>query len=198
MPLLPADEYEAGGHPESAHCWSRVQALSLNEHEIEFVNILRQLYRNAVPLNDPTGFIPGGSMVFCGANIRIAGDEGRFYEHWLSAGGLQRGMRTGLLSGSSHLSDVDQFEIRLDGCGCVLIGKAAHPGVEGGSHTWVQSESHAATGHIGQSILHGLAWVDHKLHDNQQVGAFGYSVYSEKLPSPNNPLVVQQLPTLPE
>ncbi|MCA9704910.1 MAG: hypothetical protein KDK70_03555 [Myxococcales bacterium] len=196
MALSPADEYEAGGHPEAARCWARVQGLSLNEAEVELVDALRLLYRSAQPLSDPTGFVPGGSLVFCGANVRIAGDRGHFYERWLSACGLARGMRTGTFSGSSHLSDVDQYEIRLDGCGCILVGKAAHPGVDGGSHTWFQSESHAATGHVGQSILHGLAWVDHKAHGNQQVGAFGYSIYSEKMPSPNNPLVTRPLPEL--
>lgn len=198
MPHLSADEYESGGHAESAHCWARVQALSLNEDETRFVDFLRLLYRNSTPLTDSTGFIPGGSLVFCGANLRLAGDEGRLYERWLHAGGLQRGMRTGLFTGSSHLSEVDQYEIRLDGCGCVLVGKASHPGVEGGAHTWLQSESHAATGNIGQNILHDLAWVDHKLHGNQQVGSFGYSIYSEKMPSPNNPLVVRELPDYPE
>jgi hypothetical protein len=194
--LDPPDELEAGGNADAVHCWARVQALSLNEDELRFVNLLRALYRNSQPLTDQAGFVAGGSMFFQGANLRIAGDNGRFYELWRQMAGLALGWRTGTFSGSSHTSTVDQYEIRLHGAGCVLVGVADHPGVAGGTHTWAQSERHAATGNVGQSIAHGLSWVDHKLHGNQQVGAFGYSIYSEKSP-PNNPLVVQQLPTLP-
>ncbi len=193
MELSPADEYEDGADPEAAHCWSRAQALTLGDEEVAFVDQLRSLYRRSLPLNGRGSFVPGGSLVFCGANVRIANDGGRYYQQWLGACGLQRGMRTGTFSGSSHASDVDQFEIRINGAGCILVGRASHPGIAGGSHTWFQSESHAATGHVGQSILHGLAWFDHKLSGNKQVGAFGYSIYSEKQPEPNNPLVVQSL-----
>lgn len=194
--LQPADAFEAGGHAEAAHCWSRVQALCLNADEARFVDQLRELYRSSQPLTDPAGFVAGGSMFFLGGNMRIAGDGGRFYELWRTMGGLAFGWRTGVLSGSSHASNVDQYEIRLHGAGCVLVGVAEHPGVPGGAHTWAQSERHAATGTALQSVAHGLSWVDHKLHGNQQVGAFGYSPYSEKSP-PNNPLVVQTLPELP-
>jgi hypothetical protein len=191
--LGPADEYEAGKDAQAVHCWARVQALGLNEDERRFVDMLRQLYRSSVPLSDQTGFVPGGSLFFQGANLRIARDGGRVYEMWRKLGGLATGWRNGPLSGSSHASNLDQYEIRLNGAGCVLVGVAAHPGVPGGAHTWAQSERHAATGNWGQTIAHGYSWVDHKTHDNQQVGAFGYSRYSEKSP-PNNPLVVQQLP----
>jgi hypothetical protein len=194
--LQPPDEHEAGGHAEAVHCWSRLQALSLDEDEVRFVDLLRELYRNSQPLTDPAGFVAGGSLFFQGGNMRIAGDDGRFYELWRQLGGLALGWRTGPLSGSSHASIVDQYEIRLHGAGCVLVGVADHPGVPGGVHTWAQSERHAATGNALQSIAHGLSWVDHKRHGNQQVGAFGYSPYSEKSP-PNNPLVVQRLPELP-
>jgi hypothetical protein len=192
--LGPADEFEDGKHADAVHCWARVQALSLNEDEQRFVDLLRQLYRSSVPLTDQTGFVAGGSLFFQGANLRIAGDGGRVYAMWRKLGGLATGWRTGRLSGSSHASTLDQYEVRLNGAGCVLVGVAAHPGVPGGAHTWAQSERHAATGNWGQTIAHGYSWVDHKTHDNQQVGAFGYSRYSEKSP-PNNPLVVQKLPS---
>lgn len=195
-PLQPADAFEAGGHPDAVHCWSRLQALCLNADEARFVDQLRELYRNSQPLTDPAGFVAGGSLFFQGGNLRIAGDGGRFYELWRTMGGLAFGWRTGPLSGSSHASNRDQYEIRLHGAGCVLVGVADHPGVAGGAHTWAQSERHAATGTALQSVAHGLSWVDHKLHGNQQVGAFGYSPYSEKSP-PNNPLVAQRLPELP-
>jgi len=194
--LQPPDEFEAGGHAEAVYCWSRVQRLSLNVDERRFVDLLRELYRNSQPFSDPAGFVAGGSLFFQGGNMRIAGDNGRFYELWRQMGGLALGWRTGLLTGSSHTSVVDQYEIRLHDAGCVLVGIADHLGVPGGVHTWAQSERHAATGNPLQRLGHLWSFFDHKLHHHQQVGAFGYSPYSEKTP-PNNPLVVQRLPELP-
>lgn len=192
--LRPPDEHEAGGDPEAARCWGRVLALSLDSDQQMFVDQLRELYRRSQPLSDRAGFVPGGSMVFLGANVRIAGDGGGYYHQWRLTGGLDIGWREGIGRGSSHVSIERQLEVKITGAGAILVGVAEHPGVPGGAHTWFQSERHAATGNLLQSIGHGWSFVDHKRHGNQQVGAFGYSPYSEKRPEPNNPLVVQDAP----
>jgi hypothetical protein len=187
MPLDPPDEYENGGDAEAANAYNQlvILAAALNPTEIEFVNWLRKVYRNcscATPSMSGS-FVPGGALVFCGANIRLRDDNGKCYKKIKAKANLAIGSRTGLLSGSSHESTEDQFEVRLGKLGCILIGYGPyHVGKQrmGGNNTWLQNESYAATGSWWETGGHTFAFVDHKMHDSQQVGALGYSPFTEK------------------
>jgi hypothetical protein len=205
--LSKPDPGEQTGEAKANYKRLELLAQKWNDGEIAFVNVLRKLYRNAKPLKyKPVGLQIiaeiaqeegakgwNGALVFNGGHVRVAGDEGYFYDAWKSDEDLAIGARTGRFTGSSHLSSKDQYEVRLKGAGCILVGFGEYPTIPGGAHTWFQSESHAAMGNTGQWLLHGGAFVDHKLHGNKQVGAFGYSEYSEKPPI-SNPLVVKKLP----
>jgi hypothetical protein len=200
MSLEDPDGAENGGDAEATKSYQKLKgvAAKYNLTEIAFVNFLRRVYRNARPLKsfEQGPFLDGGSLVFNGANIRLAGDNGYYYSFWKTHEGLTVKPRTGLLSGSTHLSDVDQYEIQLNGAGVILVGKASYEGIGGGAHTWFQSEAHAASGSWGQSTMHLYSTVDHVAHGKKQVGAFGYCEYSEKEPK-SNPLVVTDLPPYP-
>lgn len=200
--LSKPDRGETDGEAKANYERLKKLAAKWSEPEIVFVNTIRKLFRNSKPLKfKPVGLQllledakgSNGALVFNGGHVRVAGDDGFFYELWKADEGLKTGARTGRFTGSSHASSRDQYEVRLDGAGCILVGFDAYPGIAGGGHTWFQSESHAAMGNVGQWLLHGGAYVDHKLHGNKQVGAFGYSEYSEKPPI-SNPLVVRKLP----
>ena len=201
MPLEVADGAENGGDPAATKNYQRLVGLAggYTGEELELINFLRRLYRNSTPLQTLRGgggpFVVGGALVFNGANVRIAGDEGCYYRLWKNKSGLRTAPRTGPLSGSSHESIVDQYEIYLEGCGCILVGMASLSPLTGGAHTWFQSEKHAAMGSWGQNILHGLTFVQHVSSGFQQVGAFGTCPYSEKgTATTKNPLVVTNLP----
>lgn len=183
-------------------------ASKFNETELQLANWLRDVYRQSTPMKEieenKGPLLIQGSDVFKGANIRLQGDEGMLYEKLKSMPGLKIAERTGKLSGSSHQSDKDQFEIQLPGAGVVLVGVSEnYNGVEG-THTWIQSERHAANGTVLQSLGHGGSYFKHVKSGFKQIGAFGESPYSEKKIDGGkfvserdaNPLVCRSLPVL--
>jgi len=183
MPLAPADAAEGGGNAAATANYQRLvnQQNRYNQTEIELINFLRDCYRRSAPQQGGGIFVAGGALVFNGANIRLCGDDGAFYRLWKNKDGLTIGARTGPLSGSSHASDEPQYEIQLDKAGVFLVGICGNfPNIPGGRHTWFQSEAHAAAGTWGQNILHAGSFGAHVASGYQQVGAFGYSEYSEK------------------
>ena len=186
MPLDPPDALEGGGDLKAATAYNQLVAASavLTPAEIDFVNWLRKVYRNCSCANpsNSSSFVGGGALVFCGANIRLRNDNGKFYKK-LKNKGLAIGSRTGILSGSSHESKNEQYEVRLGTLGCILIGYGPYnyKGTNmGGNNTWLQNESAAATGSWYETVKHSFAFVDHKMHDSQQVGSLGYSPFTEK------------------
>lgn len=165
--------------------------------EINLINFLRECYRRIYPQQDKnkTKILGGGALVFNSANVRL-NDNGYYYAKRTNFRNLELHLRTGFLSGSSHDSDRDQYEIYLDQAGVVLVGMCnKFAGVPFGPHTWVQSERHAgASGNPLQRIGHVLSFFDHKLHSDMQVGASGYSPDSEKR---GNALLVEDLSPYP-
>jgi len=164
--------------------------------EINLINFVRECYRRSYPLQDKNKcqFLNGGALVFNGANIRL-NDNGYYYAMWTNIQGLTLHERTGVLSGSSHASDRPQYEIYLDQAGVFLVGMCnKFAGVPFGPHTWFQSEKHAGAGNVLQRAGHLISFFDHKLHDDMQVGAFGYSSYSEKR---GNALLVENITPYP-
>jgi hypothetical protein len=189
MPHDPPDAAENGGDAAATANYARLINLNFSADEQRLSNFLRALYRASHAQGDATAmpFLVGGALVYNGANIRISGDGGVFDWLWNNSPGLRTPPRTGLLSGSSHQSDLPQFEIYLQGAGVFLVGMSNNfPNVQG-PHTWFQSEKHAAMGNWGQWVLHGTTYFEHAVSGWQQVGAFGTSPYSEKS---NNALVV--------
>lgn len=212
MPLDSPDGYESGGNKDAQTSYERLIAVkgNFNDEETALINWLRQVYRNCVPLLDQREgqgpFVSGGSLVFNGGNIRLFRDGGRYYNLLKAKPGLTTAPRTGKLSGSSHKSDKDQFEIQLHGAGVFLVGICNDfPGVPGGAHTWLQSERHAASGNWGQWLGHSGDFLSHVKSGYMQVGAFGQSPYSEKDVEGGrmvsgrkaNPLLCIQIPTYP-
>ena len=189
MPHDPPDAAEAGGDPAAAGNYQRLIALAFGAEEQRLSNFLRAIYRSSYAQPDPgqMPFITGGTLVYNGANIRISGDGGVFYWLWNNSPGLHTAPRTGMTTGSSHQSDLPQYEIYLQGAGVFLVGMSNNFGPIAGPHTWIQSERHAAMGSYGQWMLHGGTYLLHAASGWQQVGAFGYSPYSEKT---NNALIV--------
>ncbi len=189
MPHDGPDGAEGGGNATATANYNRLINLNFSTEEQRLSNFLRALYRASHAQGDLTQmpFVVGGALVYNGANIRISGDDGVYYSLWRHNPGLRTAPRTGPLSGSSHQSDVEQYEIYLEGAGVFLVGISHNFGGIAGPHTWFQSEKHAAMGSWGQNIMHGLTYFQHAASGWQQVGAFGTSPYSEKS---NNALVV--------
>lgn len=178
------DVYEAGEDKDAQANYKRLVNLVTQkkwlDEEVRLANWLREVYRNCEPLNGKDGFVPGGSLVFNGANIRLCCDDGDAYSTLKNDPDLQVKKRTGPLSGSSHASDEDQFEIQLNGAGVFLCGVCLKfPNIQG-KHSWIQSERHAAMGSWGQNVAHGFDYVTHVSSKYAQVGSFGESPYSEK------------------
>jgi len=165
-------------------CWEKFWG----EAEVKFVNELREIFRSGHPKGTNTPL--WGAMVFNGAHVRIAHDAGVCYANWLdlsslnSTGKLQAGMRKGFMQGSSHKSDLDQYEIIVDGLGGILVGCSAFPGVDSQPHTWFQSEAFPATPSASDKVKHALTFVKHVGSGFKQVGALGTSPYSEKKDNP--------------
>lgn len=149
----------------------------MTETEKVFFNHIRFLYTVGLGVSD-SKHDETGSHVFFGAHV-VVGDNGARYTTWsaaVDAGDLKGGTRT-----SSHYKNVQvqQYEIILSGLGCILFGKTS------AGHTWFQNESWPATESgmkgFGKMIAHGvLGYGAHKLSGNMQVGALGYSEWSEK------------------
>jgi hypothetical protein len=135
-------------------------------------------------------FTNNAAEVFCGGHVRRTGDGGMLYDRWLQDPGLKRGERQ---TSSSHQSDYAQYEVIVPGRGVILVGCSNKYRTVNNKHTWFQNEAHAATEGFVELTLHGADFFKHKASGNQQVGALGYSPYSEKEGS--NPLVCEgQLP----
>ncbi len=167
-----------------------------NADEINLINFVRECYRRSYPQQDKqkSQFLNGGALVFNGANVRL-NDNGYYYTKLKNTPNLTIYDRTGFLSGSSHDSDLPQYEVYLDDAGVFLVGMCKKfSGVPFGPHTWFQSERHAGAGNPIQRVGHVLSFFDHKLHDDMQVGAFGYSIYSEKR---GNALLVENITPYP-
>jgi hypothetical protein len=167
-----------------------------NSDEINLINFVRECYRRSYPQQDAkkTQFLNGGALVFNGANVRL-NDNGYYYAMWTNIANLTLHERTGTLSGSSHASDRDQYEIYLDEAGVFLVGMCrSFAGVPFGPHTWFQSERHAGAGNVLQRAGHLFSFIDHITHGDKQVGAFGYSDYSEKR---GNALLVENITPYP-
>jgi hypothetical protein len=191
MPLDAADTYESGGDPTAQASYTRLAGLAgnFNDAEVALINWLRKVYRKCTPVVPEGTFVPAGVLVFHGANIRLRDDNGKVYNKLKARNGLTVGDRTGLTTGSSHESKKNQFEINLRELGCILVGYGPFHfnGTRmGGNNTWIQNESHAATGSYSEWFWHGMSFVDHKWNNCQQVGALGYSPYSEKKGNPLN------------
>ena len=161
-------------------------------NEINSINFLRECYRRSFVQGDKNKgkWMGGGALVFNGANMRL-NDNGYYYSMWRNFPNLEINPRK-----SSHDSDRDQYEIYLDQAGVILVGMCNRfAGVPFGPHTWLQSERHAGgSANPLQRIGHVLSYFDHKLNSNTQVGAFGYSPFSEK---EMRALLVEDLPPYP-
>src|SRR5947209_1857026 len=120
MPLDPADGAENGGNAEATAAYTKLAACTFNSDEMSLANFLRELYRRSWPLQTRQVLVTGGSLVFCGPNIRVM-DGGAYYRLWKGKSGLTTRPRTGRLSGSSHQSDQDQYEIQLRDAGVILV-----------------------------------------------------------------------------
>jgi hypothetical protein len=189
IPTLSAGDYgENGGNPAAHQIFKTLKMLSAdwNDGEIAFVNAIRALYRSGHPLGKQDQL--WGALAFTGAHVRISGDGGVLYSRWLTmgkqGGGLDVGMRTGLLSGSSHESEEEQYEVKLKGAGAILIGCGAYAQLGKEAHTWFQSEKFPATGNLAQTIGHSLTFVEHVGSGFKQVGKFGKDPHSEKKGTP--------------
>jgi hypothetical protein len=151
----------------------------MTANEQGFTNQVRHLYYTAwnssakVSASDETG-----SHVFYGGHVVVM-DAGAHYAGWaaqLQARELKGGERW-----SSHYKGLasKQYEVILPKLGCILFGKTAN------QHTWFQNESWQATesglAGFGKWVAHGvLGYGAHKLSGGMQVGALGYSNWSEK------------------
>ncbi len=155
----------------------------MSDNEKGFCNQIRRLY-NLAFTHTATGTTGEcGSHVFHGGHVVVM-DIGRHYADWVAQieadelTGKPRGGKKGAWgTGSSHYPNVkaQQYEINLPHLGCILFGKT------GNQHTWFQNESWSATRGTTRWICHGvLGFGMHKLHNNRQVGALGYSDWSEK------------------
>jgi hypothetical protein len=190
IPALSAADYgENGGNPAATNVYQKLKMLSAdwNDGEIAFVNAIRALYRSGQPLGKQDQL--WGALAFTGAHVRISGDGGVLYSRWLAmgkqdGGSLDVGMRTGLLSGSSHESDMEQYEVKLKGAGAILVGCGAYPQLGKEAHTWFQSEKFPATGSAAETVGHTLTFVEHVGSGFQQVGKFGKNPFSEKKGTP--------------
>lgn len=114
----------------------------------------------------------------------VVRDEGIRHQIWkdmINEKRLEGANRQGVGHGSSHYGGAgDQWEVHLPSLGCVLFGK--HPA----GHSWFQNESWAAwrpgafSGTV-RWLAHGaLGFGMHKWSGNKQVGAYGYSIHTEK------------------
>jgi hypothetical protein len=213
LQLSPADGYESGLFPDAKHAhesWKRLQHLHqyLKPADVFLVNYLRALYRGCVPVCPAKPFIPGGSLFFSGAHIRVPHDGGRVYHDLLSIPGLVKGVRlkTSHKVGPPDPDRPSPMEIRFNSLGVVLVGVGALLGKDSPSerceqlkscgteeHTWLQSENahHLSPAH----------WVDYLVHvatGHKQRGHLGTSIYSEKPPQ-CNPLIfrAQKIADLP-
>ncbi|QDV83821.1 hypothetical protein [Stieleria sp.] len=179
MPLSGRDIQEGVAGSDAHRLYGEVEdaiaANTYSESELRVVNAVRELYRRAAAETPGGAGALGGSRVFEGGHV-LLNDKGTWYT-WLKArAGKSQKQNAGQsrVRWSSHEStSQNQYEIPLGGLGCILFGKI-------NGKTWFQNEAHAATTTLSDSILHGLDWVKHKWSGNQQVGALGYSPFSEK------------------
>jgi hypothetical protein len=167
----------------------------MTENEQRFTNDIRHLYYMSKPLRGTrvskgmsiTGSQQiAGSYVFYGAHV-VVEDKGARHGAWKAAiagGNLAGGDRDATSGhGSSHYKGTnahgDQWEIHLPSLGCILFGVTPE------GHTWFQNESWAANrsgfGGWARWAAHGaFGFGAHIASGKRQVGALGYSDYTEK------------------
>jgi hypothetical protein len=177
--------------PEAAAAYKKLQSLCWEklwtDDEIAFVNELRAIFRCGHPKGANTSL--SGALVFTGGHVRISDDGGKYYVTWLTkstlhGGKLRAGVRKGFMQGSSHKSDLEQYEVIIEGLGGILVGCSAFPGVDARPHTWFQSEAFPATPSAEDKMKHALTFVKHVGTGFKQVGGLGTSEYSEKKDNP--------------
>lgn len=203
LQFSPPDSYESGIIAESKHAhesWKHLERIHrfLTSSEVFLVNYVRALYRGCVPVCTAEPFVPGGSLFFSGAHIRVLPDKGKVYRDILNIPELKKGIRlkTSHKVGPHNQCRLPPMEIRLHSLGVVLVGVGSLVGEDSPStncpalrdfgseeHTWIQSEN---AHHL--SPAHWIDFLIHQATGHKQRGHLGTSVYSEKPPH-CNPLI---------